>query len=223
MTDDPLLDEFRAFIEADAFPCVGAKTALVRDAMTLVRAGAFDTPQDDLDVHRALSRFGAEVLDLDGPIVQTFAVIYDGPEAPMAEEKFEKLLWNRLQSLHNLDVAAGNDWVDETDPDPASPHFSLSLAGQAYFVIGLHPGASRSARRFSRPALVFNSHAQFEALRADGRYEKMQKIIRERDAALDGEVNPMVADFGEGAEAAQYSGRKVDDGWTPPFKKKDVA
>ena len=84
-------------------------------------------------------------------------------------------------------------------------------------MIGLHPNASRPARRFRYPTLVFNSHEQFERLRQDGRFEKMKQIIRARDEALAGSVNPMLADFGSGSEAAQYSGREVGPDWKCPF------
>ena len=46
----------------------------------------------------------------------------------------------------------------------------------------------------------------------------MKRIIREREEASHGGVNPMLADFGEGSEAAQYSGRQVDEDWSAPFK-----
>ena len=41
--------------------------------------------------------------------------------------------------------------------------------------------------------------------------------VRERDKALAGSVNPMLADFGRGSEAAQYSGREVGPDWKCPF------
>ena len=82
--------------------------------------------------------------------------------------------------------------------EPESPDFSFSVGGIAYFVVGLHPGASRAARRFCRPALVFNPHEQFERLRSDGRYYAMQSIIREREIARHGSINPMLSDFGIG-------------------------
>jgi len=67
-----------------------------------------------------------------------------------------------------------------------------------FFVIGLHPYASRLARRFSNPALVFNSHRQFEKLREDGRYWKIQAATRSREIDLQGSINPNLADFSEG-------------------------
>ena len=102
--------------------------------------------------------------------------------------------------------------------EPDSPHFSLSFAGEAFFVVGLHPKASRPARRFSSPALVFNLHAQFEELREAGRYEKLRPSILQRDEVLAGSANPMLARHGEVSEARQYSGRAVDEGWRCPFK-----
>ena len=87
-------------------------------------------------------------------------------------------------------------------------------------MIGLHPGASRQARRFETPVLVFNSHRQFQRLRADGRYAKMQKATRGRDVALQGSINPNLADFGTASEARQYSGRAVEPHWACPLRVK---
>ena len=214
-------NSFRDFIESAEFPCVGAKSALARDALSTLSVGKIDSPADDVEIHRALRGF-SETLDHDSPIVRSFVVIFDGP-GDLDEKAFETALWNRLQSLHNLDVVSGQPWSDAVDPDPQSPHFSLSLGGEPFFVIGLHPHASRPARRFEKPALVFNSHLQFEKLRADGRFDKMKEIIRERDAALSGSVNPMLSDHGKSSEARQYSGRAVDSEWKCPFSHKDVA
>ena len=211
---------FEEFVRNEQFPCVGAKSALARDALTVIGASDIRRTTNDLDIHRALSEFGAG-LDIESPVVSSFAVVFDGPEE-LSEEEFEAALWDRVQALHNLDVATGTPWNDDVDDDPNSPHFSLSLAGEAYFVIGLHPRSSRPARRFPRPALVFNSHAQFEKLRRDGRYDRMKDIIRQRDVALAGDTNPMLADFGRASEARQYSGRAVDREWQCPFEHKDV-
>jgi uncharacterized protein len=112
---------------------------------------------------------------------------------------------------------AGNLPADDVSNDVDSAQFSLSMAGHPFFVIGLHAHASRLARRFSHPVLVFNSHRQFEKLREDGRYGKMQSAIRLRDIELQGSLNPNLADFGEGSEARQYSGREVEAGWRCPF------
>ncbi|KRE42169.1 YqcI/YcgG family protein [Knoellia sp. Soil729] len=76
---------------------------------------------------------------------------------------------------------------------------------------------SRIARRAPLPTLVFNLHDQFEELRASDKYARMRDTIRRRDTAVQGTLNPMVNDHGQGSEAAQYSGRAVDEQWEAPF------
>jgi hypothetical protein len=216
-----IYNSFQHFIRSADFPCVGAKSALARDALSILPAGQIDGATDDVEIHRALREY-SDGLDHQSPIVRSFVVIFDGPDG-LDEEAFEKALWNRLQSLHNLDVVSGQPWNQAVDHDPKSPHFSLSVGGEPFFVIGLHPNASRPARRFEKPALVYNSHLQFEKLRSDGRFDKMKEIIRNRDEALAGSINPMLSDHGEASEARQYSGRAVEPEWKCPFAHKEIA
>ena len=54
---------------------------------------------------------------------------------------------------------------------------------------------------------------EFDSLAPD-----LRDTIRRRDAALQGSVNPMVADHGSSSEARQYAGRKVEADWAPPFE-----
>ncbi|GGD10166.1 guanitoxin biosynthesis heme-dependent pre-guanitoxin N-hydroxylase GntA [Aquisalinus flavus] len=215
MQAETLRKEFDDFIRSDEFPCVGAKAALARGTIDFFAGEHIDEARDDLPLYKALTAFG-KTLDNDAPFVQSFVAAFSGP-TDLTEQDFEKALWNRLQALHNIDAATGHEWTEGVDSDASSPHFSLSIDGQAYFVVGLHPHSSREARRFSRPILVFNSHEQFEALRADGRFDKMKDIIRERDIRLEGDINPMLNDFGYGSEARQYSGRMVGDDWQCPL------
>lgn len=208
----------KAFIKADDFPCVGAKSAVARGELTCAVYEDISSAAQDLDLRDDVCQF-ISALDRTGPVVQSFAAIFR--QAPdLSEEAFEKELWNRLQCLHNLDMASGAAWAPDTSSDPDSPHFSVSLCGEAFFIIGLHPNASRPARRFSFPALIFNSHDQFERLRDDGRFETMKGIIRGREVVQSGSINPMLSDFSDRSEARQYSGREVDGDWECPFKPK---
>jgi len=143
----------------------------------------------------------------------SFVACFRGP-VPDEERDFEALLWGALQHLHDHDDAP---WASEVAADPDNPHFAFSVAGTAFFVVGLHPNASRVARRAPLPTLVFNLHAQFERMRDDGRYQRMRDTIRRRDTDLQGYLNPMVSDHGEASEARQYAGRAVPADWTPPF------
>jgi len=95
------------------------------------------------------------------------------------------------------------------------------FGGRALFVVGMHPASSRLARRFRWPALVFNPRAQFERLRAEGKFERLRTLVRERDVALQGTPNPTLADFGERSEARQYSGRETEPEWRCPFHRKN--
>ena len=45
-------------------------------------------------------------------------------------------------------------------------------------------------------------------------------MIRARDMAFQGSLNPVLKNFGESSEARQYSGRAVPDDWKCPFHAK---
>jgi FPC/CPF motif-containing protein YcgG len=162
-----------------------------------------------------LLRFAQSYRD-DPALFRSLAMIFEGP-SDLSEAAFEDALWERIQSISDKDVWRGQSYDDRVSPDPASPHFSLSFGGEAFFVVGLHPHASRPARRFEQPTMVFNLHDQFEILRDTGKYEGMREKILVRDEVLAGSRNPMLARHGEASEARQYSGRAVEDGWHCPF------
>lgn len=210
---------FMEFVDAPSFPCVGSKAALARGAIHAHEFARLGDRANDVPMLDALGTFAAPLDDVDPEdrTIHSFVALFDGPR-DTDERRFEAMLWSQLQRLHDLDARRGNRWAPDVSSDPDDPRFSLSLAGHPFFVIGLHPGASRLARRFAWPALVFNSHRQFEQLRADGRYHRMQAATRGRDVALQGTINPNLADFGAAAEARQYSGCEVDAGWTCPFR-----
>ena len=211
-----LADEFQSFIRSNRFPCVGAKAARARKTITVIEADDIEGCGDDRQVHEKLCRFGDE-LDTDAPFLQSCAVIYAGPTT-LGEKAFEDALWQRLQSFHEIDLREGYEWAKGVSSDPPSSAFSMSIGGNAFFVVGLHPGASRPARRFAYPTLVFNSHDQFEQLREDGRYQALQKVIRENETEVNGSINPMIGTHGQRNQAAQYSGRQVGDDWKCPFQ-----
>lgn len=210
---------FREFVAAPSFPCVGSKAALARDAIHVQEFARLGERGNDAPLLDALERFAMRLSGLDAAdsTVHSFVALFEGPQ-DTDERRFEAMLWSQLQRLHDLDVRRGTRWARDVSRDPEDPKFSLSLAGHPFFVIGLHPGASRQARRFAWPAMVFNSHRQFEQLRADGRYQKMQAATRARDIALQGTINPNLADFGDAAETRQYSGRAAEPDWTCPFR-----
>ena len=215
-------ERFLAFLDDKAYPCVGAKSALARGSIEIHEYDTLGSHGNDQSLADGLGQFVAmiEGNDCADDIVHSYVALFRGP-FDMNERRFETSMWSQLWRIHQLDIQAGNLPADDVSNDTKSPHFCLSMAGHPFFLIGLHPKASRLARRFSHPVLVFNSHRQFEKLREDGRFAKMQAATRSRDIDLQGSVTPNLADFGEASEARQYSGRKVEADWRCPFDFKD--
>jgi FPC/CPF motif-containing protein YcgG len=202
------------FVSKAAFPCVAAKSASVRGNIFEFIYQNLNESTDDTEILSTLDRF-MDISDRRHDFCSFVAAFQEPLHA--SELEFEESMWRRLQALHDLD-ARSCAWDSSVSCDPASPDFSFSLRGRAFFVIGLHPNASRRSRRYHLPALVFNMHEQFETLRREGRYERMRDVIRRRDAALCGSINPTLRNFGDTSEARQYSGRDVPDNWPCPFK-----
>lgn len=220
--DHPLAQRFFAFIQARDFPCVGAKSALGKGQIRTVICRDLRSAWDDMRIYPSLMAIAKDYARDPVPF-QSLVVIFE-EDAGLSEEQFERHLWQRLQSLSDKDSWLGQPLDTRVSADPKDPHFSLSFGGEAFFVVGLHPNSSRPARRFERPAMVFNLHDQFEQLRKAGIYDKMRGSILSRDVALAGDVNPMLALHGTISEARQYSGRAVGPEWGCPFKARtDIA
>ena len=207
---------FRDFVGAPDFPCVGAKSALARGTLKVITGRDIRSAWNDLKIHDALLDWAYEY-QRDPEGLRSLAVVFEGPQS-ITEAEFEQCMWDRLQSLADKDAWREQEYDSAVSADPSDPHFSLSFGGEAFFAVGLHPGASRPARRFSHPVIVFNLHDQFERLREEGRYERMRERIIARDVELAGSPNPMLKRHGEGSEAAQYSGRRVPESWQCPFR-----
>ena len=207
-------DSFRALVLNAQFSCVGAKSAVQTGSYRIGHYAELGSPGATAGLAHDLSTFIQEQPAMDGEF-STLVATFTGPVGTN-EEQFERLLWNQLQRLHDLDVPQ-HRWDPAVSDDPNDPHFSFSFAERAFFVVGLHPASSRFTRRFAWPTLVFNLHSQFEALRASGRFERMQQIIRNRETTLQGGINVNLAAFGEVSEARQYSGRPVERNWRCPF------
>jgi len=197
------------------YPCLGARSVFRRDAATLVVLDdlADTSPGGTLDTLGGVLAQYAHEVDPEGDLV-SFVACFREP-VPRDEGEFEALLWGALQHLHDHD---DTPWAEGVAADPDNPHFAFSVSGTAFFVVGLHPNASRVARRAPVPTPVFNLHEQFERMRSDGRYQRMRDTIRRRDTELQGFPNPMVSDHGDTSEARQYAGRAVPADWTPPFE-----
>ena len=210
-------DSFRALVQNPRFACAAAKGAFHRGSYRMGMYGDLASPQatEGLAYDLALFLRDQDAMVADGEQFSTFVASFQGPGIG-DEETFERLLWAQLQALHDTD-SSGHAWDATVSDNPEDLNFAFSFGGREFYIIGLHPAASRWNRRFAWPTLVFNAHRQFDVLRADGRYTPLQTAIRSRETALQGNSNPMLANFGERSEARQYSGRAVGDDWRCPF------
>lgn len=207
-------DVFSAHLASQHFPCLAAKTAHARDQVTHVEAFDIRCGKDDCAVAEAIEAFATQ----RKPDHVFHSLVVHFLRSPLLTElEFEQHVFARLQGIHDVDRARFA-WNDMVSADPASDQFSMSVGGKSFYVIGLHPGASRAARRLAHPAMVFNLHAQFEYLREQGRYDRLREAIIARDIELNGSANPMLAVHGQSSEALQYSGRHIEGNWECPFK-----
>lgn len=202
------------FIRQPQFPCVGAKSALGREQIVSIEASDMRCPADDARIVAAIHEF-VRSYESEKKMFTSFAVVFKEP-LRLSESEFEEHLWARLRALHKLD-AETFAWSEEVSRDPASPDFGFSMGGRAFFVVGLHPGASRAARQAPRPTIIFNLHEQFQDLRARGQYHRIKEVILDRDEKANGSINPMISEHGQESEARQYSGREVGEDWRCPF------
>jgi len=211
---ESLSAELFAFIRQPNFPCVGAKSALGREQIVSIEASDMRCSADDARIVASIHAF-VRSYESEKKMFTSFAVIFEKP-LRLSEAEFEAHLWARLRALNKMD-AERFAWSEEVSDDPASPDFGFSMGGRAFFVVGLHPGASRAARRTPRPTIVFNLHEQFQDLRARGQYHRIKDAILDRDEKVNGSINPMIAEHGQESEARQYSGREVGEDWRCPF------
>ncbi|CAM3691106.1 guanitoxin biosynthesis heme-dependent pre-guanitoxin N-hydroxylase GntA [Litorimonas haliclonae] len=212
------INEIKNYIQSPKFPCVGAKGALSQSAVTFRVYDELAGEAGAASLHFDLMEYVAS-LSPDDPRIQSFVAIFKTTDGS-SEIEFEDKLFRQLSYLVDESDSLSLKWNAEVSSDPENPHFSTSIAGHPFFIVGMHPNSSRAARRTPYPVLVFNSNLQFNRLREDGRYDRLKKIIRERELEINGSINPMLDDFGRSSEARQYSGRKLEESWKCPFHSK---
>lgn len=209
--------DIEKFILQEGYPCVGAQAAINGKTFSI---GVFKTMEEREDIKNLALGLENYIDFMEGKAsnLQTYLAVF--PHIIISDEvEFEEQLWNLAQNLHEIDTS---EWATSVDYEANSPDFSFSFGGKAFFMVGMHPKSSRRARRFKYPIIAFNLQAQFDELRKKGRYEIMKKATRDREIKFDGSINPMLADFGQGSQAAQYSGRKVESNWKCPFLAKQA-
>ena len=213
-----IIESYLNFIAVKGFPCIAAKAALAGNTVKCYVAEHMACPESDVEILQFLYSFVDSLQQTGDQQYLSAVVLFHRPHFDN-EEFFDRIFWQRLQAISDLD-AQQYRYDPRVDNDPTSARFSFSIKEEAFYVIGLHPASSRKARRFSFPAIVFNLHSQFVSLRKHNKYESMRRAVRKRDIKYSGSVNPMLADFGESSEVYQYSGLQYDTNWKCPFSPK---
>lgn len=205
----------RAFIQSPAFSCVAGKAAVASGGYRFGYYRGFSDVRSTEGLAHDLVAFVAERPSMDVEYA-SFVAVFE--ELSCGDERwFEAGLWRQLQKLADLGTPYYG-WDASVSNAADDPNFAFSFAGHAFFVVGLHPRSSRKSRRFFLPAIAFNAHQQFAAARRAGNFERIQRLVRDRDLALQGSLNPELREFGTRSEARQYSGRATEEEWKCPFR-----
>lgn len=212
--DEAVHTILRQHVLSEGYPCVGARSAFNRARYRFGVYPQLATRMSALALVYDLYEFGHE-FEGTGDEFVTFLAVFHSP-VPSSEAHFEELLWQHLSAMHDIDTGFF-DWASSASNDVDNVRFAFSIGGRAYFIVGMHPQASRRARMVPFPVLTFNLHEQFERLRQRGKFETMKTMIQSRDMAFQGSVNPMSTSFGDKSEAGQYAGRVVPADWQCPF------
>ncbi len=212
-------EQFKKHVAKSSFPCLNAKIALKRNAFHF---NLYDTLATEDTTHllwHNLIKFidYQSLLWKQNHMLTTYVACFRTPKN-MSEDAFEILLWKQLRLLHMEDVKNGQKWATNYSDNPLDPHFGFSVGKRAFFIVGLHPNSSRKARQFLTPAIVFNSHDQFTNLRRLDMITEMRQVIRNNDQCYNGSINPNLIPNDENSVAFEYSGKRIQPGWTPDFK-----
>jgi len=211
--EDQAIDlAFKDFVLTKDHPCMMAQTVFGQDHLDLHTYDEFPSRNTAQKIYKDLKKYIANY-DFESNEFYTFLAVFKNQDT-LSQTQFETALWKQLDFLHHIDSEA---WDPNVSDNPEDKDFSFSIAGKAFYMVGMHPNSSRKARQSPYPAIAFNLHWQFEKLREMGAFNTVRDKIRERDMELQGNINPMLEDFGENSEARQYSGRKVGEEWKCPF------
>lgn len=200
----------REHITSPEFPCVMGAGAIKGGAFRVGVYADMASYATAEAVSADVARFAAERRsspDL-GSRFNTLITVYKSPSL-LTERRFESTMWRHLAMIAECD-ALMFEWDPAVSRNVRDETFAMSVGGTAFFLVGMHPGASRLSRRLPYAAIAWNAHEQFEQLRRKGSFDRVRDVIRRRDESLQGNINPNLTDFGEASDALQYSGRRTD-------------
>lgn len=196
-----------------SYPCIPAVKSFVQGQYLVGTYENYGSGMSAAQMARDLRFYRRRQKSTSSPFLSFWAVY--NHDVALDEKENERRLWAELSYLSAHDP---KPWAPGHSSDPSNPRFCFSFDEEAFFVVALHPHSSRFARRFPRPAIVFNLMSQFDDLIKTGRYAAVVKGNRQRELKFQGHLNPMVERYGDKWEAIQFSGRSNSPDWTCPFQ-----
>jgi uncharacterized protein len=198
-------------IECKCFPCAMGKTAVANNAFNV---GVYNTMCESEDIRALYQDIKSW---LTAPYEGDYRTLLVGFSAHMTDhDDFHNQLFRMLWKLREMEPES-RDVPKGVSDDINSPEFAVSLAGKAFFVVGLSPTSPRLSRRTAFAGVAFNLHEQFQKLRADGKMAAVENIVRKRDTLLQGNINPLLAAHGNASAALQYSAKEISSPAQCPY------
>src|SRR5688572_6021813 len=96
-----IAEEFKEHLRTITFPCVAARQASIKQTIECYVAGHMACPHDDASILDFIYGF-VDKYRHSAPGFYSSVVIFTSP-ITMNEELFDQLLWQRLQSISDLD------------------------------------------------------------------------------------------------------------------------
>ncbi|WP_413586992.1 guanitoxin biosynthesis heme-dependent pre-guanitoxin N-hydroxylase GntA [Bdellovibrio sp. HCB274] len=220
MSNESVITKFHqdisALVSKKNYPCIAALKTLSTGQYHTGVYGTLGSGEHAERLARNLISFRDEQKKTGSLELSYFAVFPDLNE--MDEVDFEQRLWRELSFLSQVS-SVDQTWDPAFSDNPADKNFCFSLAGSAFFVVGLHANSSRLSRRIKYPTLVFNVYEQFKELDRRNRYQPMIQANRKRDILFQGDVNSMSEKYNDSWESIQFSGKNNPESWVCPFHK----
>ncbi|MBL1099595.1 guanitoxin biosynthesis heme-dependent pre-guanitoxin N-hydroxylase GntA [Streptomyces coffeae] len=207
-------DEVERFILGDRFACLAGRSAWRKGGITHRHYDLMGSEDSARLMALDLADF-VDSADWSAKSFTSFIATFERPRG-VDELRFEELLWEQLQLLHEQD-AQSYRWAEGYSSDPQAQEFAYSVAGHPFFVIGLHETHRRWGRRPPFPMLAFNSHEQFDRIKGANMWDRLAEKIRKQDIQLQGDINPNLLEYEQLSEARRYSGRPKPADWQCPF------
>ncbi|WP_239422026.1 YqcI/YcgG family protein [Bacillus sp. CGMCC 1.16541] len=167
--------------ESAPFPCVLGVEGFKHN---LLRFGFCTSPYDKKEIKQcaqALTQYLQEFRSLGR---YTSFVMFFEPTETKPMEDYEKMFWDTLQHLHELDE---EEWPEDIPNHPSDPLWEFCFGGEPIFVVCNTPAHHlRKSRRSDTFMITFQPRWVFEGIREDTKVGKsVKKLVRHRLTTYD--------------------------------------